>query len=190
MLTLVVRIQTERLRVTSIATMSMHPNKQVIFEEGGRTRGAVLYVFDGQVYVGAWNRAEYNWNGAWLSAEIDSKRWYHVGLVLRDTRGQVEDDKFEMWLDGKLVATEEGGQLHAHGDDNGIGHVNQNVVYHDDGGSGSDIDFFGGLIDEFLIYNSPFTEADFARAAGEILSVEANEKFATQWGAIKARRIR
>ena len=39
--------------------------KQVIFEEGGRTRGLVIYVFDGKLYVGGWNRAEYNWNGEW-----------------------------------------------------------------------------------------------------------------------------
>ena len=37
--------------------------KQVVFEEGGRARGMVIYVFDGKVYVGAWNREEYNWPG-------------------------------------------------------------------------------------------------------------------------------
>lgn len=83
--------------------------KQVIYEEGGRTRGLVINVFDGQVYVGGWNRAEYNWNGAWPSAAVDSGRWYHVGLVIRDGTDAVEADKFEMWLDGQLIAKEEGG---------------------------------------------------------------------------------
>jgi len=36
--------------------------KQTIFDEGGRTRGLVIYIFDGEVYVGGWNRGEYNWN--------------------------------------------------------------------------------------------------------------------------------
>jgi hypothetical protein len=36
--------------------------KQTIYEEGGRTRGLVIYVFDSDLYVGGWNRAEYNWN--------------------------------------------------------------------------------------------------------------------------------
>ena len=161
--------------------------KQVIFEEGGRTRGLVLYVFDGEVYVGGWNRAEYNWNGEWLSAEVQSKRWYHVGLVIRNASGKVEKDKFEMWLDGKLVEKADGGQLHAHGDDNGIGFTNQNAVYHDEGGSGTNIDWFDGLIDEVVVYGSAFDAGDFSKAA-QGLSVEPQGKFTTTWANLKTQR--
>ena len=56
--------------------------KQVIFEEGGQTRGLAIYVFEGKVYIGGWNRAEYNWAGAWPSTDIKSNQWYHIGLVL------------------------------------------------------------------------------------------------------------
>ncbi len=161
--------------------------KQVIFEEGGATRGLVLYVHDDKVYAGGWNRAEYNWNGAWPSADVKSKRWYHVGLVIRDAKDKVESKKFEMWLDGKRIAQEKGGQLHAHGDDIGIGHLNQNTVYHDGGGGGSDLDWFGGLIDEVLVYGSAFDEADFAELAAP-LSVEPQGKFTTTWAALKAQR--
>jgi hypothetical protein len=62
-----------------------------------------IYVFDGELYVGAWNTQEYNWNGEWISTPIESDRWYEVALILRDTRNAVEDDKLEMWLDGTLV---------------------------------------------------------------------------------------
>lgn len=161
--------------------------KQVIFEEGGRTRGLVIYVYDGEVYVGGWNRAEYNWNGEWPSAEVKSKRWYHVGLVIRNASGKVEKDKFEMWLDGKRIAQEKGGQLHAHGDDIGIGFTNQNAVYHDEGGSGTNIDWFEGLIDEVIVYGSAFNEADF-RKASQGLSVEPQGKFTTTWANLKAQR--
>ena len=161
--------------------------KQVIYEEGGQTRGLVIYVHDSKVYAGGWNRAEYNWNGAWPFAEVKSKQWYHVGLVIRDARDKVESKKFEMWLDGKRIAQEKGGQLHAHGDDIGIGHLNQNTVYHDGGVGGSDIDWFGGLIDEVIVYGSAFDEADFAKLA-EPLSVEPEGKFTTTWGHLKAQR--
>lgn len=161
--------------------------KQVIFEEGGRTRGLVIYVFDGKLYVGGWNRAEYTWNGEWLSADIKSNRWYHVGLVIRDAAGKVEKDKFEMWLDGKLIEKADGGQLHAHGDDNGIGFVNQNAVYHDDSGAGTNIDWFGGLIDEVVVYSSSFTQADFGQLT-EPLSVEPHGKFTTTWAKLKGQR--
>lgn len=159
--------------------------KQVIFEEGGATRGLVIYVHDGKIYVGGWNRAEYNWNGAWPSAEIKSKRWYHVGLVIRDARDKVESKKFEMWLDGKRIAQEKGGQLHAHGDDLGVGHLNQNTVYHDNGGGGTNLDWFGGLIDEVIVYGSAFDEGDFADLASP-LSVEPQGKFTTTWANLKA----
>ena len=161
--------------------------KQVIYEEGGQTRGLVIYVHDRKVYVGGWNRAEYNWNGAWPAADVKSKRWYHVGLVIRDGGAKVESKKFEMWLDGKRIAQEKGGQLHAHGDDIGIGHLNQNTVYHDNGGGGSDLDWFGGLIDEVLVYGSAFDEADFAKLA-EPLSVEPHGKSTTTWANLKAQR--
>ena len=153
--------------------------------DAGPTRGLVLYVFDGEVYVGGWNRAEYNWNGEWLSAEVQSKRWYHVGLVIRNASGKVEKDKFEMWLDGKLVEKADGGQLHAHGDDIGIGFTNQNAVYHDEGGSGTNIDWFDGLIDEVVVYGSAFDQGDFSKAS-QGLSVEPQGKFTTTWAALKA----
>ena len=161
--------------------------KQVIYEEGGRTRGLVIYVYDGKVYVGGWNRAEYNWNGEWPSADVKSKRWYHVGLVIRDAAGKVESKKFEMWLDGKRIAQEKGGQLHAHGDDIGIGFTNQNAVYHDEGGGGTNIDWFAGLIDEVVVYGSAFEAGDFAELA-QPLSVEPQGKFTTTWAHLKAQR--
>ena len=161
--------------------------KQVVFEEGGRARGMVIYVFDGKVYVGAWNREEYNWPGEWLSADIKSKTWCHVALVVRDAADKVEQDKFEMWLNGKLIEKADGGQLHPHGDDNGIGFVNQNAVYHDDDGNGSNIDWFGGIIDEVVVYGSAFDNADFANLA-QPLSVEPQGKFTTTWANLKVQR--
>lgn len=156
--------------------------KQTIFEEGGRTRGAVIYVFDDQVYVGMWNRAEYNWNGAWLSAPINSNEWYYAAFVLRDGNDAVEDDKFEFWLNGRLVDRAPGGQIYNHGDDTGIGYTNQNVVFHDDDGSGSDRDFFGGLIDEIRVYNAALSADDMGILA---VSVEPADKMAAVWADLK-----
>lgn len=158
--------------------------KQTIFEEGGRTRGIVLYVYDGEVYVGAWNRAEYNWNGAWISAPIESNRWYVVAAVLRDAGEAVEDDKFEMWLDGRLIAAEPGGNMHNHSNDNAIGYTVENAVFHDDDGSGSGW-YFEGMIDEVWIVNEALNQEDVALIQW---SVEPTGKLASAWGAIKTRR--
>ena len=162
--------------------------KQVIFEEGGRTRGLVVYVFDGKIYGGAWNRAEaINWQGAWISEDIKSKTWYHVAVVIRNGANAVEKDKLEFWLDGKLVDTADGGQLFAHGDDNGIGFVNQNAVYHDNEGSGTNIDWFGGMIDEMIVYASAFTKADI-EGLGQALDVAPQGKLTTTWATMKIQR--
>ncbi len=158
--------------------------KQVIFEEGGRTRGLAIYVFDGKIYGGAWNRAEYQWQGEWLSADIKSKTWYHVAVVIRDAAGKVEKDKFELWVDGKLIDKADGGQLHAHGDNNGIGYVHQNAVFHDEGGSGTLIDWFSGIIDEVVIYSSSFTKADIDDLV-KALDVVPQGKLTTTWGKLK-----
>ena len=147
-----------------------------------------MYVFDGEAWVGGWNRAEYNWNGEWISAPIKANTWHQVGLVIRDGSGAVEDDVFEMWLDGRLVEARPGGQLHAHGDDNGIGAVNQNTVFHDEAGSGDNIDYFTGMIDEVLLWAASLSPADIETSARSFLAVDAQEKLVTRWGSIKESR--
>jgi len=142
--------------------------KQTVFEEGGRTRGLTIYVFDGQVYVGGWNRAEYDWNpGSWLSAPINSNAWHAVAFVIRDGAEAVEDDKFEMWMDGDLIGKAPGGQIHNHSNNNAIGYTLENNVFHDDDGSG-DGWFFEGAIDEIWILNDALTETELGAFKGMV----------------------
>jgi len=141
--------------------------KQTIFEEGGNTRGMTFYVHEGLLYAAAWNRAEYNWDGAWLSTPIESGVWYGVAMVIRDGGDAVEDDKFEMWLDGQLIATAPGGQIYNHGNDNAIGYVNQNNVFHD-GNAGADGHWFEGAVDELWILNVALTEVEMSQFAGKV----------------------
>ncbi len=160
--------------------------KQMIFQEGGATRGLCLYVYDGEVYVGGWNRAQYNWDGAWMSERIRSNRWHHVAVVIRDAADKVENDKLEMWLDGKLVGKEAGGQLYAHTNNTSIGYVTQKTIYHDGIEDLSNVGWFGGIIDEVIVYNSAFDNADFTKIA-QPLSVEPEGKYTTTWGYLKGK---
>jgi hypothetical protein len=142
--------------------------KQTVFEEGGRTRGLTIYVFDGQVYVGGWNRAEYDWNpGSWLSAPINSNAWHAVAFVIRDGAEAVEDDKFEMWMDGDLIGRAPGGHIYNHSNDNAIGYTLENNVFHDDDGSG-DGWYFEGAIDEIWILNDALTETELGAFKGMV----------------------
>ena len=77
------------------------PEKQCVYEEGGSTRGLTIYVHEGLVWVGAWNRSDYTpqWNpGTFMSAPISSDQWVTIAAVLRDGGPGQEDDKFEMWI--------------------------------------------------------------------------------------------
>ncbi|MCP4259755.1 MAG: LamG domain-containing protein [Planctomycetes bacterium] len=143
--------------------------KQTVFEEGGRTRGLTIYVHEGLVYAGGWNRAEYDWNpGSWISTPIGSNEWHAVALIIRDGAEAVEDDKFEMWMDGILIGKAPGGHIHNHSNDNSIGYTLQNNVFHDDDGSG-DGWYFEGAIDEVWILNEALTETDLRAWVGKVL---------------------
>jgi len=134
--------------------------KQTVFEQGGRTRGLTIYVFEGQAYVGGWNRAEYDWNpGSWISAPIKSGEWCSVALVLRDGPDEVVDDVFEMWMDGELIGKAPGGQIYNHSNDNSIGYTKENNVFHDDDGEG-DSWYFEGLIDEVWVLSQALSPAE------------------------------
>ena len=158
--------------------------KQVIYQEGGATRGMCIYVHNAKVYIGGYNRAEYNWEGAWPATKIKSNRWHHVALVLRNATDKVEKEKFEMWVDGKLITKEEGGQLHQHGNNISIGYVTQKTFYHDGVEDLSNVGWFSGAIDEVIVYNSAFENADFAKIAKPLI-VEPSGKLTTTWGNIK-----
>jgi hypothetical protein len=138
------------------------PGKQTVFEEGGTTRGSNIYVSEGLVYVAAWNRAEYNWDGEWPSAPIESGEWYVAAMVIREGGEAVEPDKFEMWLNGELIAKLPGGQMHDHGDDGAVGYTQVNSVFHDGNASPALGHYFGGAIDELWILNEALTPAQLS----------------------------
>lgn len=155
---------------------------QTVFEEGGRTRGLTIYVHEGKVYAGGWNRAEYDWNpGSWISASIKSNTWHSVALIIRDGGEGVEDNKFEMWMDGQLIGAAPGGHIYNHSNDNAIGYTKENNVFHDDTGEG-DGWYFEGLIDEVWILNQAPSPGELSAIT---TSVEPADKLTTSWGAIK-----
>ncbi len=161
--------------------------KQTIFEEGGLTRGFSIYVFEGEIYVGGWNKdaTQVNWDpGSWMSAPIESNQWYVVALVLRDGTDTVKDDKFEMWLNGSLVGKAPGSNIYNHGDDTGIGDTNINIVFHDGDGAGSGW-FFEGMIDEVWVLNQALTVKELGAVR---MSVELAGRLSAVWGGIKAQQ--
>jgi len=62
--------------------------RRLVLEEGGATRGFNIYVDNGTLYVGGWDKARDGsdvdtWNGTWLNlGRVSTGQWYHVALVL------------------------------------------------------------------------------------------------------------
>jgi len=145
------------------------PEKQVVYEEGGTTRGLNIYVHEGLVYAGGWNLSDYTpeWTGTYLSAPISSGAWYAVAMVLRDSGAAQEDDKFEMWMDGVLIAKGPGGQLQSRSNDCGIGYQNSETKFHD-GNVSATGSYFEGTVDDIWIINAALTQVELSGFAGKI----------------------
>ncbi|MHC4628267.1 MAG: LamG domain-containing protein, partial [Planctomycetota bacterium] len=144
--------------------------KQSVFDEGGTTRGLSIYVHEGMVYGGGWNLSDYTpeWAGTFFSAPISSNAWYAVALVLRDAGAAEEEDKFEMWMDGRLIGTGPGGELRSRSNDGGIGYFNSQTKFHDGNGTGGG-GYFEGMVDEVWIFDGmALTQAELGGFAGKV----------------------
>jgi len=132
--------------------------KQVVYEEGGTTRGLTIYVHKGLVYAGGWNLSDYTpeWTGTFISAPISSNAWYTVAMVVRDGGAGQEDGKFEMWMNGELIGIGPGAELRRRSDDCAIGYANSQAAFHD-GNVSANSHYFEGTVDEIWIINTALT---------------------------------
>ena len=130
-------------------------SKQVLYEEGGSTRGLNIYISeDGLLHVGGWNRkdSESKWMGNWISATIENNQWHHVALTLDgEVDGSISSDALKMYLDGNFINSSQGSQLWQHGANINVGKNGSTRFPSEyDGSSG---EYFYGSIDEFRIWN-------------------------------------
>ncbi|NJK37283.1 MAG: LamG domain-containing protein [Oscillatoriales cyanobacterium SM2_3_0] len=129
--------------------------KQVIYEEGGSTRGLNAYIDQNKLYVGGWNEpaVESDWDGTWLVADsLVVDQWHHLGLVLDGDETKFAD-ALTAYLDGQSLGSGVGSQLWSHAGGIGIGGINGSTTFHDgtvsESGSG-----LVGEIDEVNLFNS------------------------------------
>ncbi|MBN1338982.1 MAG: hypothetical protein JXA03_06650 [Bacteroidales bacterium] len=126
---------------------------QVIYEEGGATRGFNIYIQSGTLYAGGWNQTETSWAGTYLSTgAISSQRWHHVVLSLQNATSVLQPDKLKAFLDGNEFGSGMGTLVYAHSADICIGR-NGSTRFHT-GNDNSEGEYFEGYIDELRIWNS------------------------------------
>lgn len=115
-------------------------NRQMIYKEGGGSRGIIIYVENNYVVVGAYNRSNSDytprWNGTYFREPISDDTWYHVALVLDNVAVPVnnpiaasDNTSFKWYLDGTLMDSRAGFEIRSHSGDVNIGRSDSNVRY-------------------------------------------------------------
>ena len=140
---------------------------QVIFEQGGTTRGLNVYVHEGNVVVGAWNRGAGDGGGAaspWptdnagmeiisVSAPVNAGETYQVAMVMEGVTDGF-DGTLTGYLNGQSIGEETGvGDLFAHSDNVGIGYRSSESAFPGENASGGG-SYFAGVVDEVALYNT------------------------------------
>ncbi|MEM7146137.1 MAG: LamG-like jellyroll fold domain-containing protein [Verrucomicrobiota bacterium] len=134
--------------------------KEVLFEEGGGTRGLNIYLDGGNLYVGGWNNGENGWAETYHSAPVSGNQWHHVVLVLDvPTGGALQADGFRAYLNGAMFGSGQAAELNAHSGAIGLGGMQNASKYHDGNGS-NDGNYFAGEIDEFHLWNGRVLSVD------------------------------
>ena len=142
--------------------------KQIIYEQGGGTRGLNIYIQSGRLYVGGWNRRsnESNWSGSWkYVTSIESNQWHHVALTLNGGSA-VTNNALKLYLDGALVISEPGSRLWGHNPAN-IGRTISGSRYHNGTGNGFT---FNGKIDEVRIWNVARSQSEINAMKDTVLN--------------------
>lgn len=148
----------EERSITLDFTTTDVDTRQVLYEEGAGVRGLVVYIDDGNLYVGGWNvpDSESGWDPTFVSTPI-SPGTNSVALVL-DGGPTLEPGALTGYLNGDSFGSAPGSQLWSHSGDIGIGGINQTTIFHD--GTQASGAYFNGTIDNFNIFNDALSEAE------------------------------
>jgi hypothetical protein len=144
-------------------------DEQILYEQGGSTRGMVMYIRQGEVFVGAHNSADDDgslatpWIGgtgaerelAFVSTSIEANTPYHLAMVMEGDADGFEGT-IRGYLNGELFGEVGGvGSLFSHTDDSAVGGLRAQTLFDNGllGDEATEVHFFEGVIDEFALYD-------------------------------------
>ncbi len=127
--------------------------KQVIYEQGGGTRGINVYIDGGNLYLGIWNLSP-NWGLKNHNIAIQPNTTYYAIIVLNNPNTY-------FYVDGTSIGSNnDAGTLTAHSGGIGVMGQNSSSKYHSGGNSsGSN---FNGSVAEILTWNSAISGTDLS----------------------------
>ena len=146
-------------------------SKQVIYEQGGSTRGLNIYLLGNNLYFSVWNRhpdaglETNNWGHKSVSAPIQANKEYVAVLEYSGSNGFIKG-----YLQGQLVGQTTGvGSLFQHADDSAIGGVRGSTYYHDNSTTNAAARF-QGYVSEFIKYNSAVPSSELTTLIAQLTS--------------------
>ena len=151
--------------------------RQVLWEEGGTVNSLNIYIDNGLLRVNGRTTNAGGYGPLDISVPIQADVSYHVAFTQDGPNGQ-----FTGYLNGEEFGSEAiGSFIGNHPNQNGIGAVNNNVYFHDDGpgnapGRADGTFAFNGQISDLAIYNS-IIDAEGMRERYEATSLPLSEEF-------------
>lgn len=142
-------------------------SRQVIYEEGGESRGFNIYISDNKLYFGAWNFPSQGPGSSWgfseTHEEIQANTTYLISMRYLGTTANT--GTIECAINGEeLDEVEDVGLIFNHSGAIAIG-AQRSASYFENGGSSGNDHYFNGAIAEFIMYNH------FVETAGHHLIV-------------------
>lgn len=147
-------VKEENTILLAIETGADVSGRQVIFEEGGSTKGLNVYIFNDNLYFGAWNTSSDGngapWGGSYTSTPINPNTVY--ALMLQYDGNTAFSGQLRGYVNGSKVMeiTTGIGRMYSHSDGNGLGGLNTGTRFENGGTSGT-YDFNGKIM-EFAYY--------------------------------------
>lgn len=135
---------------------------QMIYEQGGGSRGLNIYLNDDQLYLNGWNiitsdGAGDGWGPLYITETIQPGATYHLVMLFEgESAADTFDGTISGYLNGRLLNSVTGiGRLYSHADPVAIGGVAGSTYYHTGGGG---LSYFNGIVDEVVLYSTLLSE--------------------------------
>jgi len=141
--------------VVVFKTSSDITSRQIIWEQGGGTRGLSFYLDGGNLYINGWNLQDTEplWGPTGLNTPVSPDTVYAATMILDAAAGT-----FEGFVNGASIGIADANELYGHSDDCAFGHREGGTKFHDGTNSGSAN--FAGQIAEFYQYNDALSTED------------------------------
>lgn len=143
--------------VISFITDADITTRQVIYEQGGGTRGLNFYIENGQLHMAVWNYGEENWGYKEVTTSIDANT-LHTASFIFDGAFPANGD-ITGYLDGVDIGSATGvGLLYGHSDDIGIGQTDGSTVFNSSSSNAANV--FLGEVKQVVQYNEVLSDTN------------------------------